>query len=303
MKLRWLALFPTALVLACASPQNTKMKQANAPFDIQGHRGCRGLLPENSIPAFLKAVDLGVTTLELDVVISKDRQIVVSHEPWLAARICTGSTGQAIAPGEEKKYNLYQMEYAEIERCDCGSKGDPSYPEQQKLKVAKPLLSATIDAVEKYVADKQLPKPNYNIEIKSVPDEYTIFQPEPTAFCEMVYQLLKEKKMLKRINIQSFDPKVLQVMHAKYPAVTLAYLVGTKVATEDAIAGLGFVPQIYSPYYKLVTAEMVAFAATKQMKVIPWTVNNYEEMVAIKKLGVDGLITDYPDRAMKLVGQ
>jgi glycerophosphoryl diester phosphodiesterase len=301
MPTRHLLFFPLCFLLACASTKNTSMEKSS--FDIQGHRGCRGLLPENSIPAFLKALDLGVTTLELDVVVSKDGQVVVSHEPWLSARICTDPNGEAIAPIDERNFNLYQMTYTEIERCDCGSKGNVGFPEQQKMKVVKPLLTAIIDAVEQYVAVKKLPKPRYNIEIKSEAKEYNLSQPEPEPFSELVYSLLKAKKILKRCNIQSFDPKVLQVLHKNHPEVVLSYLEESKIPVETALKELGFVPQIYSPYYKFVTAEMITYAATQKMKVIPWTINTYEEMVALKNLGVDGIITDYPDRAMPLLGK
>jgi glycerophosphoryl diester phosphodiesterase len=294
---QWLPLF---FLLACTSTKTAQMQQSPQKIDIQGHRGCRGLLPENSIPAFIKAVDLGVTTLELDVVVSRDRELVVSHEPWLSSTICTGPDGQAITMADSKKYNLYLMDYAQIARCDCGSKGNPGYPEQQKMKVTKPRLAEVIDAVEQHLDASKLPRPNYNIEIKSVPSEYNVFQPEPEVFVELVYQLLKQKKMLKRANVQSFDPKVLQVLHQRHPEVVLSYLEESPIPAAKALEELGFVPQIYSPFYKFVNAEMIAYAASQKMKVIPWTINNYDDMLALKKLGVDGIITDYPDRALKL---
>ena len=101
-------------------------------FDIQGHRGARGLEPENTIPAFILALDSGVTTLELDVVITKDKQVVVSHEPWISSSICLDTAGNAIPEKDEKKLNIYQMTYDQVAKYDCGSKGNDKFPQQEK---------------------------------------------------------------------------------------------------------------------------------------------------------------------------
>jgi glycerophosphoryl diester phosphodiesterase len=101
-------------------------------FDIQGHRGARGLRPENSIPAFIMALDSGVTTIELDIAVTKDKQIVVSHEPWMSAIICLDSAGSPITEKEEKKFNIYQMTYEQVQLFDCGSIGNSKFPHQEK---------------------------------------------------------------------------------------------------------------------------------------------------------------------------
>src|SRR5688572_19393487 len=106
---------------------------SQSAFDIQGHRGSRGLMPENTIPAFLKAVELGVSTIEMDVVVSMDGQIVVSHEPWMSDVICTRPDGQPVSKKEAKSFNFYQMKYAQIQSFDCGMRLDPEFPNQQKI--------------------------------------------------------------------------------------------------------------------------------------------------------------------------
>src|SRR5580765_1503590 len=133
-------------------------------FDVEGHRGCRGLMPENTIPAMLKAIDLGVTTLEMDVVITKDNKVVVSHEPWFETEITTKPDGSFVNPVEAMQLNIYQMSYDEVLKYDVGMKPHPRFPQQQKMKVVKPLLSDLIDSVEAYLVKKNLPKVRYNIE-------------------------------------------------------------------------------------------------------------------------------------------
>ena len=176
--------------------------QSDSPsFDLEGHRGCRGLMPENTVPAFLKALDIGVNTLEMDVVISKDRQVVVSHEPYFNAAFSIAPNGLPVDKKEQKNLVLYQMDYAEIKRYDVGSNGNPAYPEQQRLKVYKPLLSEVIEQAEAYRKAKNLPFFSYNIEIKSEPSEYNKSQPEPAEFCELVNAVLK-KQLLANVLMQ-----------------------------------------------------------------------------------------------------
>src|SRR5436305_9759012 len=102
-------------------------------FDIEGHRGCRGLLPENTIPAFLKALELGVSTLEMDVVITKDKQVLVSHDPFMSHEICRSPEGKYITAEEERSHNLYRINLAQISQYDCGMQPHPRFPEQKKI--------------------------------------------------------------------------------------------------------------------------------------------------------------------------
>jgi glycerophosphoryl diester phosphodiesterase len=121
--------------------QNTSLGDGGmvGGFDLQGHRGCRGLMPENTIPAMLKAIDLGVTTLEMDVVITKDNKVVVSHEPWMEKEITTKPDGSFInTTVESMEFNIYKMNYDEVVKYDVGMKPHPRFPNQQKMKVVKP---------------------------------------------------------------------------------------------------------------------------------------------------------------------
>ncbi|MCX6213456.1 glycerophosphodiester phosphodiesterase family protein [Spirosoma sp.] len=279
-------------------------------FDIQGHRGCRGLMPENTVPAFLKALELGVTTLEMDVVISKDRQVVVSHEPYFNAAFSIAPDGVPVDKKAQKNLVLYTMTYADIKRYDVGTNGNPAYPEQKKLSIHKPLLSEVLEQAEAYRKAHNLPLFSYNIEIKSEPSEYGKSQPEPTEFCELVQAVLKKQFPAERVNsnriiIQSFDFAMLKqwkkgVAESDYPPVRLSALVENLRSPSTNLDELGFTPDIYSPYFRLLSKRKINWLHEQNIRVIPWTVNNRADMERLKRWGVDGLITDYPDRASGL---
>ena len=274
-------------------------------FEIEGHRGCRGLMPENTIPAFKKALDLGVETLELDVCITKNHQAVVSHEPYINALFSTHPNGLAVTKKEEKALNLYQMTYDEINRYDTGLRGNRLFPEQQKLASNKPLLSEMLAFCEAYSQEKSLAPIHYNIEIKSETKEYGFSQPENIeVFANLVYQTIIQYVPFERVIIQSFDFNVLRFWHQQiqkrqYDRCTLSALV-EREGVEPSLQKLGFIPDVFSPYFKQLTKGKVAMCHQKGMKVIPWTVNETTDMLAMKNIGTDGLITDYPDRALKL---
>jgi len=305
-----------ALAFLCFMTHVAIVQSDSPMFDLQGHRGCRGLMPENTIPAFLKALDLGVTTLEMDVVISKDQQVVVSHEPYFNAAFSIAPDGTPVDKKEQKNLVLYQLNYADIKRYDVGSNGNPAYPEQQKIKIYKPLLSEVIEQAEAYRKAKNLPLFSYNIEIKSEPSEYNKSQPEPAAFCELVQAILKKQFAAERVNpdrivIQSFDFAILKQwkkevdrtdagLEVKYPKVRLSALVENLRSPEKNLEELGFKPDVYSPHFRLLSKDKIIRLHEQGIKVIPWTVNQRDDMKRLKEWGVDGLISDYPDRASGL---
>ncbi|RVU91896.1 glycerophosphodiester phosphodiesterase [Flavobacterium columnare] len=270
-------------------------------FDIQGHRGCRGLLPENSIQAMKKAIDLGVTTLEMDVVISKDKEVLLSHEPFLSCEICLDKMNQTIEESKEQSFNLFQMNYDEIKKYDCGSKIHPRFLEQEKIKTHKPLLNEVIDFVEDYI-QKKYPERKifYNIETKSDPKGDGIFHPLPNEFVDLLIGVLKDKNITDKTYIQSFDVRTLQYLHQKYAEIKTVLLVENKFSINKNLKKLGFKPTVYSPEFILLDKQKVDFLHAKNIKVIPWTVNKKEEMEKVISYGVDGLISDYPNRYFEL---
>lgn len=271
-------------------------------FDVQGHRGARGLLPENTLPAFLKALELGVTTLEMDVVITKDAQVVVSHEPWFSSTICSLPSGEPVPAEAQMSYRIYDMTYEEVARFDCGRRGHPLFPRQEARAAVKPLLRDVLQAAETYAREHGLPPVRYNIETKSRPEGDGSFHPDPETFTRLLYDVLVEAGVLDRTILQSFDVRTLQAGRRIDPAWQLSLLVAREGdrGIEANLATLGFVPDVYSPDYRLVDAALVDEAHRRGMRVIPWTVNTLDAMRQLQSLGVDGLITDYPDLAVEL---
>jgi glycerophosphoryl diester phosphodiesterase len=286
--------------LLCLLLTLTVFSQTSSGFDIQGHRGCRGLLPENTIPAFLKALDLGVDTLELDTVVSRDNRIVVSHEPFFSADISLDKDGNTISIEKQTDFNIFKMDYSEIKLFDVGSIGNKRFPEQQKMKVSKPLLSDVFKETQNYIRQQKLKKVMYNIETKSIPKGDNVFHPTPAVFAKLLYDEILKSKMQKFVTIQSFDVRTLQEFKKFKVKMPLVLLVENKDGVEKNVEALGFQPDVYSPNYLLLTEALVKYCHSKGMKVIPWTINEIADMEKIKPLNVDGIISDYPNRAIEV---
>ena len=266
-------------------------------FDLEGHRGCRGLMPENTIPAMLKAIDLNVNTLEMDVVITADGKVVVSHEAFFNHEITTLPSGDSILESEEKNFNIYKMTYDSVEKFDVGSRPHPRFASQQKMNVHKPLLSDLIDSVEAHINKTNHPKVMYNIEIKSTSTTDNVFHPEPEKFADLLIDILEKKGIKSRVIIQSFDPRSLKIVSQKYPTMKLSLLLENQKIPIRGFGKLyGFKPNIVSPEYPLLTKEIVDSLHERHIKVIPWTVDDLPAAKQLYEMGVDGIITDYPDR-------
>ncbi len=272
---------------------------AKSNIDFQGHRGCRGLLPENTIPAFIKALDY-VSTLECDVVISKDKQVIVSHDPWMEGALCSHPDGRPLAEDEHKKFRILEMEYEEIKKYDCGLRGHKKFPQQKAMAAHKPSMKDMVRTVDQYCKDNSLKLPWYDIEIKSLPSWYGKYTPEPEAYVDIILAEIEELGIADRLNLQSFDLNILEEIHKKNDKIVLAYLVENLSTFDKNMAKISFIPDIYSPYYRFVSKRLANKVHAKGMKLIPWTVNEHKDMKKMIKAGVDGIITDYPDRIESL---
>lgn len=275
---------------------------AQQKLDVQAHRGGMALYPENTITSMLNAVKLGAKTLELDCVISADGKVVVSHDSYMSSDFMLKPNGSQISKDEEKSLALYKMPYDSIRKFDGGTKPHPRFPEQKKMKTYKPLLSDLIDSVEVYVKKNKLKPVYYNMETKISPAGDGVYNPAPDVFVSLVMDVIKKKKIENRTTIQSFDPRTLQILHKENAKVKLAFLLMNKDSFDDNITKLGFKPDIYSPYYTLVNEELVKKAHENKVLILPWTVDEEKDMSQLAAYGVDGIITNQPDRMIKLFG-
>lgn len=286
------------LVLLCFVLSSNLFAQT---FENIAHRGGAGLLPENSIPAFLNALDSNATVLELDVVITKDNQVIVSHEPYISSDYCLYANGDEISKSNEKNLNIYEMNFEEVQKFDCGSKGKNDKEPLQRVPTNKPLLSEVIKEVERHVKNFTQYEVDYLIEIKSTEKGDDINHPEPGQFSDLVYEVIDAYLPLSRVVIQSFDFRVLKYWHETYPEVRLSALVASIRSDDAVLKSLGFVPYGYSPYFKLIRRRTIRNLHKKGIKVIPWTINDEKDMDKMMNWGVDGIITDYPDLLNKLI--
>ena len=287
-------------------------------FDLQGHRGARGLAPENTLPAFECALDTGVSTLELDIGVAGDGTVVVAHDPYLNPLITRDASGQWLAGS--KGPLLKSLEFKQLQEFDVGRiKPDTPYAstfssQQPKDGTRIPTLAAVFSLTKA----RQAGHVRFNIETKINPG-----QPDdtvsPEAMVQALLRVIREAGMLGRVTIQSFDWRTLKLVQQLEPGIPTAYL-SIQTANNDNIrdgtwtAGLkiadhGSVPRmvkaaggaVWSPNGGAVTEPLVKEAQALGLKVIPWTINNPADMDRLIGWGVDGIITDYPDRLREVM--
>ncbi len=291
-------IFIMVVTFGCSdpTPQNNTMPPKSLPtFDWQGHRGARGLLPENTVPAFMKALELNMRTLEMDAAISQDGQVIISHEPWFSHEISTTPDGEAVTDEMEKNYLIHQMSTKDLQAFDVGSRGNERFPQQQKMKIHKPTLAEVVAAVNEYCKANNQEIPYYNIEIKSRPEWDVKLAPIPAKFAKILLDEINRLGIHNKACIQSFDARSLLAVNELDKKIMTAYLIENINPFAENMEKLDFIPTIYSPYFQLVTDTLVEQVHTKGMDLIPWTVNEVEDMKRLQKLGVDGIITDYPN--------
>lgn len=264
-------------------------------FDWQGHRGARGLVPENTVPSFLKALEYDIRTLELDATVSQDGKIIISHEPWFSQEISTTPDGTPISAEIEKEYLIYKMTQQEVKAFDVGSRGNARFPQQKKMKTNKPTLDEVVEAVKKYCKEKNHQFPYLNIEIKSRPEWDDELTPAPAEFAQLLLDEVYRLGIYTKTCIQSFDTRSLMAVHSLDEDIITAFLIENVNSFQENMNRLDFTPSIYSPYFQLVNDSLVNLVHASEMKLIPWTVNKVEDMQRLKDMGVDGIITDYPN--------
>jgi glycerophosphoryl diester phosphodiesterase len=242
--------------------------------------------PENTIPAFQYAIDAGVDVLELDMAVTKDNVIVVSHDPILHPPVCTGPESRAV---------IRQLTFAQVREWDCGAIRNPNFPKQ------KPVLGTKMPALDEVFALAPSGPVEFNIETKSFLDQPE-FTPPPEEFARLVLELIRKHKLERRVILQSFDFRTLRAMKALAPAIRLSAL--TENDRRDFVtiareAGAG----IISPHYSLVTPEKVRQAHDAGIQVVPWTANDASVWDRLVDAGVDAIISDDPAALIEYLKQ
>ncbi|WP_225871069.1 glycerophosphodiester phosphodiesterase family protein [Pedobacter frigiditerrae] len=265
-------------------------------FSAEAHRGGRGLMPENTIIAMLDAMKYeNITTLEMDTHITKDNQVVVTHDDYLSPGFMLTPEGKEIPKEDAKKYAIYQMNYDLLKTFDIGTKVNTGFPQQKKVKTFIPLLADLIDAVQNEIKAKGKKQLFYNIETKCDAAGDNVVNPVPEVFVKLLMDVIESKKITPYVVIQSFDKRTIQIINRKYPGVKTSFLVSNKKTYEENMADLGYKPFILSPIYSMVNAALVNKAHADGVKIVPWTANTPEEINRLKSLKVDGIISDYPN--------
>jgi len=288
-------------------------------FDLQGHRGARGLAPENTLAGFKIALETGVTTLETDLAITKDGQVVISHDPYLNPDLTRGPDGQWLAgPGPAiRTLTLDQLRSYDIGRVNPASKYAQQFPEQ------KPVDGQRFPMLPEFFALAG-PDVRFNIEIKTDPNKPDLTL-DPARFAVLAVDAIRKGKAADRSTLQSFDWRGLLEAKRLAPEIATGCLTiesnnfdtiqRTSGRPSPWLGGLdlaahgGSVPRLakaagcatWSPFWRNVDAGSVKEAQALGLKVVPWTVNVPAEMARLIDLGVDGLITDYPDRALPVL--
>jgi glycerophosphoryl diester phosphodiesterase len=252
---------------------------ANSPrILVHGHRGARARRPENTLPAFEYAIAHGVDALEMDMAVTKDGVIVISHDPILEPPVCTGPRTTAI---------IHELTLAEVRQWDCGAKQNPRFPTQQAIPNTRiPTLDEVFDLAPRGSFD-------YNIETKSFPDkpQYT---PPPAEFARMVLEKIRAHHLERRIILQSFDFRTLVAMRKLAPEIRLSALTENDPRPFAAIAAEAGKAEIVSPEFHLVTPEKVEAAHRAGLQVVPWTANTPQDWDQLIRTKVDAIISDDP---------
>jgi glycerophosphoryl diester phosphodiesterase len=283
-------------------------------FDLQGHRGARGLAPENTLPAFAAALSIGVTTLELDTAITRDGVVVVTHDPRLNPDIVRGPDGRWLNPPTRAVRSLTfdDLAHFDVGRLRPGSEYSYRFPDQKRAdKLRMPAL-AQVFALARSAGNTAV---RFNIEIKTSPEKPADTL-APEEFAKILVTLIEREGMTARVIIQSFDWRALKAVQQLAPKIPTSYLSMQQASFDNIGAGRGSawtagiqladhgsIPKmvkaaggaIWSPNHSELSYELLKEAQSLGLAVIPWTVNARDDMLRLIEWGVDGLITDRPD--------
>ena len=315
-----------ALLLLTAACASVPPRAPRQPFDVQGHRGARGLLPENTLPGFRRALELGVSTLEVDTGVTADGVVIVSHNRRISGSICLDPDAKRIPDSGGPL--IRDLTLAELRRYDCGSLNPsrrrfPEPPRENLPGTPMPTLAEVFD-----LAAELDPAVRFNIEMKVHP---TLDETVPAErFVELLVELIAERDLEDRVTVQCFDWRAVELVKRRLPALRTAVLL-----SHETVRGKGGAPSpwlnglslddgngttaglldrarayadVFSPNWRQVMpgahgylGSTVAEIQAAGFPVVPWTVNSERRMEKVVDLGVDGLITDYPERLLMIL--
>jgi len=245
---------------------------------VHGHRGARAMRPENTLPAFRYAIEAGVDALELDMAVTSDGAIVVSHDPVLEPPVCTGPMGGTAV--------IHTLTLAQVREWDCGKTRNPLFPRQQPVEGTRmPTLDEVFDLANPGNFD-------FNIETK-IFAEKPEYAPSPEEFVRLVLQCVRKHKLEKRVILQSFDFRTLIEMKRVAPEIRTSALITGKPRDFVAVAKSARA-DIISPHFSLVTPTQVAAAHKAGLQVVPWTANTPAEWDPLIAADSDAIISDDP---------
>lgn len=307
-------LFVIAAIVTALLPMNScKNESLSYVVDVQAHRGGMGLMPANTLEAMKHAIDLGVNTLEMDLVVSKDNKVVLCHDKYFTWQETIRPDGTYIT-NEDPQIFLWNLTYDEILKYDVGQRQFPDFPTQTTFPAVRPLLTDVLTFAENYAKEKGLPPMKYNVEIKSHTDHEGGVEgrdwPVYYEYVDTCVAVLQSFGLGDRLIVQSFDERALSYMNVKYPELVLAYLVGSneviwkengELDFDRVLGMIGFVPEWFSPARVYVNEAIVNESHRRGMKVVTWTVDEKDEMQRMIDCGVDAIITNYPDRLLEVV--
>ena len=254
-------------------------RAADAPrIAVHGHRGARARLPENTIPAFEYAIRAGADVLEMDMAVTRDNVVVISHDPLLEAPVCTGPRNHAM---------IRELTLDQLRQWDCGAVRNPRFPQQQP---APGTRMPTLDDVFRLAGRGRF---EFNIETK-IFREHPEYTPPPEEFARLVLEKIRAYKLEKRVILQSFDFRTLEAMRKLAPEIRLSALVENDARDFPQIAAQAAQAEIVSPEFTLVTPQKVAAAHAKGLQVVPWTANTQADWDRLIAAGVDAIISDDP---------
>lgn len=279
-------IFVLALVLLTMTTGEAKVK-------VHGHRGARAVLPENTLVGFEYALKIGVDVLEMDLAVTKDNHLVVSHDPYINSEICLDSEGKP----PKKNTMIRSLTLKQVKSYDCGSVQNKRFPKQKIIKGEK---IPTLDEVFKMVkASKHNKDVEFNIETKIFPAHPEI-TPTPKEFSKLVVELVQKHKLQKRTIIQSFDYRTLLEVKKLDASIRTSQLTYANLLDSVAVVKASKA-DILSPHYDWITAGEIKRLHQNKLQVAPWTANDPETWKKLVEMNVDAIITDDPEALIKFL--